>query len=134
MRTAGHTVLIATKMAPDGYEVTLECTCGLVFWRRNALGSELRAAEGLVLEEGRSRAAGHIARIEEARGAKDYQGMSFSTELTVDVRAETPEGAQRLSLNVESMLMAMQMQLGKNEKVRWFASKPVDRVPEKAAG
>lgn len=67
MRTAGHTVLIAMKMEPGGYyRVTLECSCGQVFHGHNALASELEPAKGLVLEEGREKAAGHISRIDEA--------------------------------------------------------------------
>ena len=67
MKTAGHTVLIAMKMEPGGYyRVTLECSCGQVFHGHNALPSELEPAKSLVLNDGREKAAGHIARIEDA--------------------------------------------------------------------
>lgn len=67
MKTAGHTVLIAMKMEPGGYyQVTLECSCGKVFHGHNALPSELEPAKSLVLNEGRERAHGHIARITDA--------------------------------------------------------------------
>lgn len=64
MKTAGHTVLIAMKMEPGGYyQVTLECSCGKVFHRCNALPSEIESAKSLVLEQGKPVAEGHIARI-----------------------------------------------------------------------
>lgn len=55
------------KMEPAGYyAVTLECSCGKVFHRCNALPSEIESAKGLVLDQGKPEAAGHIARIDDA--------------------------------------------------------------------
>jgi hypothetical protein len=67
MRTAGHTVLIATKQERQGYyRVTLECSCGRIFAEKNCLPSEQDAAKSLVLSDGRAGAQAHISRIEEA--------------------------------------------------------------------
>lgn len=67
MKTAGHTVLIAMKMEPGSYyQVTLECSCGKVFHRQNALPSEVEPAKSLVLEQGKLKAEAHIALINDA--------------------------------------------------------------------
>lgn len=59
--------------------------------------------------------------------------MSYWTELTVNVKEEDPDKALRLRYKVEAVLQALAYKEGLH-KVRWFCSKPVDKVPEKKAG
>ena len=58
---------------------------------------------------------------------------SYWTELTVNVKAGDPGKALRLRYKVEALLSELANKEGVL-KIRWFCSKPVEKVPEKTGG